>query len=184
MSDFSAMLEEIREYFYYKYFSPDLAVLQNFDGTEIERFLIFLIIGICAGVFLASVGVYYSSDFLGRPIRRLYKADAFTPEHAKTLAEIGCDKRLIRRSLRRPSVLSKYVRTEDPNTNDGETQRARFYLREEDKYIADKRFKPVKGGFATLVVTFVLCTVLCFVLLYFVPELLVLADNAITMIKN
>lgn len=91
MSDFSAMLEEIREYFYYKYFSPDLAILQNFNGTEIERFLPYLIIGICGGIFIAAIATYYSSDFLGRPVRRLYKAGAFAPENAKTLGEIGCD---------------------------------------------------------------------------------------------
>lgn len=184
MSDFSAMLEEIREYFYYKYFSPDLAILQNFNGAEIERFLPYLIIGICGGIFIAAIATYYSSDFLGRPVRRLYKAGAFAPENAKTLGEIGCDKRLIRKNLRRPSVLSKYVVTEDSNENDGQTRTARFFLRESDKYIADKRFKPVKGGFAMLLITLALCVILCFLLLYYVPELLVLADNAITMIKN
>ena len=35
-----------------------------------------------------------------------------------------------------------------------------------------------------LLITLALCVILCFLLLYYVPELLVLADNAITMIKN
>ena len=184
MPDFKTMFTELGEYFSEKYFSPDLSNVVNFDATEVERFLPFLIVGICAGIFIAACIFYSTCDFLGRPVRKLYKANAFSEESAKTLDEIGCNRFFIRKNLASASVLSKYVKSCTPLTSKNDAKAARFYLEEETRYVADKRFKPLRGGIRTLVLLFFLCTALCFSLLYFTPDVIQLADNAIGMLKD
>ena len=146
----------------------------NFNMTDVGRMLPLMIIGCCVGVFLAVCASYYNGQYLGSVVRALYKADAFDEATAKPLADVGCDKPLLRRAIAKNRVLSKYVKP----TADG-----RFYIPEADKYIADKRFKAVHGGKWVLVITFFLCLVGCIFLLDVVPEILQLADNAIGMIK-
>lgn len=147
--------------------------VQNFDMTDAGRLLPIAVVGLAIGVFLAVCISYYHGQFLGKIVRRLYRAGAFSEGSAVTLASIGCDTALFRRSIQKNFVLSKYVRS----TADG-----RFFIPEEDKYIADKRFKAVRGGLWSLVISFVLCLVGCIFLLDALPEVLQLADNAIGMI--
>ncbi len=177
--DLAYLWEGLKEYYTETYFSPDLSAITSFDTTDIERFLPLMIVGICMGVFVAFCISYYHGEYLGRVVRRLYKLDAFTPESAKPLDEIGCNRFMIRRALRRDTVLSKYVKTED----DIKAKDARFYILEDQKYIADKRFKPVRGGILSLLLSFIICTVLCLFLLYIVPDVLQLADNLYNMLK-
>ena len=177
--DFQYLWEGLKEYYTETYLSPDLSGITSFDTTDVQRFLPLMIVGICIGIFLAVCFSYYHGQYLGKVVRRLYKADAFSPECAKPLSEIGCDTLLIRSALRRETVLSKYVKTED----DVKAKDARFYIVEEQKYIADKRFKGVRGGMLSLLLAFIICTAACFVLLYFVPDVLQLADNLFNMLK-
>ncbi len=170
------MYEELVAYLTETYY-PDLSGIQNYDMTDVQRFLPLMIIGLCIGVFIASCAYYYHSQFLGSTVRALYKAGAFSEKDAKTLAEIGCDKRLIRRALRRETLLSRYVKRVDGDE-------ARYFIPENDKYVADKRFKEVRGGLWTLVLIFFVCLFGCFGLLLVLPQVMQLADNAITMIKS
>lgn len=177
--DFAYLWEGLKEYFTVTYFSPDLSGIKSFDTTDVQRFLPLMIVGAAIGTFLAACFSYYHGQYLGNVVRRLYRLDAFSPECAKPLGEIGCDKPLIRRALRRDTVLSKYVKTED----DAKAKGARFYIVEEQKYIADKRFKEVRGGKLWLLFAFIICTAACFILLYIVPDVLQLADNLYNMLK-
>lgn len=180
MSETKSAWQEIYEHFYETYFSPDLSAIQNFDTTDVQRFIPLLVVGICIGIFLATCFSYYIHQYLGRVVRRLYRADAFSPEQAKSLAEIGCDRFLIRRSLSRDTVLAKYVKP----VGTAKDKDARFFIVEEDKYTADKRFKEVRGGWLTILAAFIICTVACFVLLYIIPDVLQLADNAVSLIRK
>ena len=177
--DLQYLWEGLKEYYTETYFSPDLSGITSFDTTDVQRLLPLMIAGICLGVFLAFCFSYYHGQYLGNVVRRLYKLDAFSPERAKPLSEIGCDKFLIRSALRRETVLSKYVKTED----DVKDKNARFYILEEQKYIADKRFKAVRGGKLSLLLAFIICTAACLILLYIVPDVLQLADNLYNMLK-
>ena len=140
---FEELTDTLKENYY-----PDLSGIQNYDMTDVQRLLPIMIVGLCIGVFIASCVYYYHSHFLGSVVRALYKACAFSAADAKTLAEIGCDKRLIKKALGRENLLSRYVKRAE---TDGE---ARYFIPEDDKYIADKRFKEVKGGLWTLLVIF------------------------------
>ena len=184
MGNQPSLWEELATYFEEKYFSPDLSQIQNYDSTDVQRFLPFLIVGLCVGTFLAICFSYYHNHYLGKVVRKLYKEEAFSKENAKTLDEIGCNKFFIRRNLAKDSVLAKYVKPADEIKNQKEAKEAKFYIVEEDKYIADKRFKESKHGKLFIVLSFILCTAACFILLYIVPDVLQLADNAYTMITK
>lgn len=149
--------------------------IQNFDMTDAGRFMPIMVIGLCIGVFTAVCISYYNGQYLGTVVRTLYSAGAFDAGSAKALADVGLDKPLIRRAIAKNPVLSKYVKP----TEDG-----RFFIPEAEKYIADKRFKEVRGGKWTLVIAFALCLIGCVFLLDALPEVVQLADNAIGIIKS
>lgn len=170
---FEELAATLKENYY-----PDLSGIQNYDMTDIQRLLPLMVIGLCIGVFVASCVYYYHSHFLGSVVRALYKACAFSEGSGKTLREINCDKYLIKKALGRENLLTRYVKKVD---SDGEV---RYFIPEDDKYIADKRFKEVRGGLVTLLVIFVICVGGCFGLLLALPQVMQLADNAVTMMKS
>ena len=184
MGNQNSVFDELVTYFKEKYFSPDLSHIQNYDTTDVQRFIPFLIVGLCVGTFLAICFSYYHNHYLGKVVRKLYKEDVFSPEKAKTLDEIGCNNFFIRRNLAKDSVLAKYVKPTEEIVNQKDAKEARFYIVEKDKYIADKRFKEAKHGKLFIFISFFLCTLACFSLLYIIPDILQLADNAYTMITT
>ena len=155
-------------------YTPDLSNIANYDMTDVSRFLPLMIIGLCIGVFVASCIYYYHSQYLGSVVRALYKSGAFSEESALSLADVNCDKWLIRKALGRENLLSRYVKKADKG----------YYIPENEKYIAEKRFKAVRGGLWTLLLIFIICLFGCFSLLLTVPQVMQLADNAVTMIKS
>ncbi|MBE6679793.1 MAG: hypothetical protein E7598_04640 [Ruminococcaceae bacterium] len=166
------------------YFSPDLTAIKNFDTYDAQRFMPYLVIGLCIGIFAAVCIMYYNHEYLGRVVRKLYKAGAFSPETAKSLTEMGCNKYLIRKNLMRDTVLSKYVKPTSEINSEKDAYEALYYIPEDDKYIADKRFKKVKGGMLTVIITFFICLFGCFSLMFLIPQILQFADNLISVIKG
>ena len=75
------------------FFSPEFNQYDNIPINE-ESFVSikFLIIGMSLGIVAASVSAIYNRRVLGRFIRAIIKADATSPEKAKTLAELGFEK--------------------------------------------------------------------------------------------
>lgn len=98
MSALRDFFAELGDYLGEKYFSPDLGDLNYLNSDAAVRFLPLCIVGLCAGIFLAALIYYYNCEYLGRAVRRLYAAGAFSPEEAKTLAEIRCDSRAYRKT--------------------------------------------------------------------------------------
>ena len=178
------LLNQLYDYFYTTYFSPDLSGIQNFETYDVQRFLPFLAVGLCAGAFIAICGSYYVSHYLGKVVRALYSRRIFSPDTAMTLDELELNKPLIRRSLYRETVVSKYVKPTEEIKNAEDAKTARFYIIEESRFIADKRFKESKLGIKLIVISFFICLFACFGLLYITPEILQLADNVITITKG
>ena len=169
---------ELVAYLKENYFSPDFSGINNYDMTDITRFLPLMVVGLCVGIFVASCVYYYNSHFLGSVVRALYKAGAFSTDSAKTLSEINCNKKAIKNKLCKENLLSRYVKKAENGVEE------RYFIPEEDKYVAEKRFKAVKGGVLTLFIIFVVCLFGCFALLFALPQFLQLFDNAVTMIKS
>ncbi len=179
MSALRAFFAELGDYLGEKYFSPDLGDLNYLNSDAAVRFLPLCIVGLCAGIFIAALIYYYNCEYLGRAVRRLYAAGAFAPAEAKTLDEIRCGGRAYRKNLRRGTVLSKYVVPVEPEGG----AEPRYYIPEDRRATALKRYKPLHGGVAALFGILIACAALCFILLYYTPDVVRLADNAIGLIK-
>ena len=177
------LFEELYYYFKETYFSPDLSAIENFETYDMERFLPYLVVGLCAGVFIATCCSYYVNNYLGSIVHELYSRRIFTEKEAKSLDDLGLNKFLIRRSLYRDTIVSKYVKPTEPLTCMADTKKALFYLPEETRYTADKRFKKSKHGKLVLFATFFICLFACFGLLFILPDIVQFADNLINLVK-
>ncbi|MBQ6893608.1 MAG: hypothetical protein IJN48_05320, partial [Clostridia bacterium] len=82
------------------------------------------------------------------------------------------------------TVVSKYVKPTEKLKSTEDVNSARFYIPEDIRFIADKRFKESKLGIRLIVIAFFICLFACFGLLFIVPEIIQLADNVITMTKG
>ena len=128
---------------------------------------------------------YYGQHHLGRLVRRLLEEGADSPQRAKTLAETGFAKPTYLRALRAGGILDKYLSASEAlpeKRSRADISAAHYYIKEENKAVAAKRFKKMRGGFPMLFVWFAVCTAACFFLLYFLPDVLQLIDNAFGMI--
>lgn len=90
-----------------EFFSPELGAYDNFsfnEGSFVS--LKYIIMGLFFGMIFAAISAFYNRRVLGKFIRALIKADATSPEKAKTLAELGFDKNgFVRTSLRNGCTL-------------------------------------------------------------------------------
>ena len=90
-----------------EFFSPELGAYDNFninEGSFVS--LKYIIIGLFFGIIFAAISAFYNRRVLGDFIRALIKADATSPEKAKTLAELGFDKNgFVKTSLRNGCTL-------------------------------------------------------------------------------
>ena len=90
-----------------EFFSPELGAYDNFNVNEGSFVSVkYIIIGLFFGIIFAAISAFYNRRVLGKFIRALIKADATSPEKAKTLAELGFDKNgFVRTSLRNGCTL-------------------------------------------------------------------------------
>ena len=68
-----------------------------------------LVWSVCLGFNVAMIISFVIRNTVGRLISRLFDSDAFCPENAKTLSELGCHGWLIRRFLKNESTLRRTV---------------------------------------------------------------------------
>ena len=167
---------EAREYVHFSFDASARATVQT------------VILAFCIGILLASLYMLYQKLVPGNIIRAILKAEAHTPEAAKTLTELRLDKNpLYRFELRRNAVLKKMVLcTSEQETGEGEAEsekaesaakEERFYIPEEDKYRAEVRFDKKGNGVVGLVVTAALTVALAILLIKLTPAVLGMVDN-------
>ena len=147
-----------------------------------------VILGLCIGILLASLYMLYQKLVPGAIVRAILKAEAHTPESAKTLTELGLDKNpLYRFELRHNAALKKMVLrslAQEPTENEAADkatadteQQERFYISEEAKYRAELRFDKKGNGIAGLALTAILTVALAILLIKLTPVVLGLVDN-------
>lgn len=169
---------EAREYAHFSFDASARATLQG------------VILAFCIGILLASLYMLYQKLVPGNIVRAILKAEAHTPESAKTLTELGLDKNpLYRFELRRNTVLRKTVlRVSEQGSDESESETAsedtenveqeeRFYISEEEKYRAEVRFDKKGNGIAGLVLTAVLTVALAILLIKLTPAVLGMIDH-------
>ena len=120
------------------------------------------------GVTLAAVYVFFVRRVLGGFVKKLLDHNAFTPETAVTLEEVGQKPGfLLMRSLRRGTDFSGTV---------AECE-GRYYIPRENLEKAENKYKNSTGGVAVLLVSiavFAAVTALC---IYAFPQLLEMVKN-------
>ena len=133
-----------------------------------------VILGICIGIFLAAAYSVYQRTVPGGIVRALLRAEAFSPEAAKTLAEIGLDKNPLNSlEIKRNAMLGRFLRVVE-----GEEGGApRYYIPEEQKYAADVRFEKGGNPILTLVLAAVGALVMAVVLCKGLPIVLGIIDG-------
>ena len=141
-----------------------------------------VILGIAIGIILASLYAFYQKNVPGAVVRALLRAEAFSPDCAKTLTELGLEKNiLIPFELAHNGMLKKLVRaaTAEGEKESGETQEGeeRYYIAEEDKYRAELRFDKAGNGPVSLIITAVLILAFAVLLIKLLPALLGIADR-------
>ena len=167
----SIFTSEAREYVHFSFDASARATWRN------------VILGFCAGVLLASLYMLYQKLVPGAIVRAVLRAQAHTPDTAKTLSELGLDKNpLYRFELRHNAMLKKMVTCTDEDVAEGENaknteQQQRFYISEEAKYRAEIRFDKKGNGVAGLVLTAVLTVALAILLIKLTPAVLGVVDN-------
>lgn len=168
----------------YDFFNPELEGYVNFDFGSGELVNIrFIIFGIFAGVFCASLYMVYVKNFIGRFVRKLLAEGCLSEEKAQTLGTLGFAKDiLVRRALKGSLLASTVSRVMPPEDGEGKTDEAqiRYYIKEEKKYVAEMRFHARGSGWPTLLFVLLISVICIFVIFAFLPQILRLADNTIS----
>ena len=167
------------------------ALIFSLEAREYENFTLdaatantigSFVIALCLGIVVAALYSYYIHRVPGAVVRALLHAEAFSPEKAKTVAELGLlDKPLILWELTRGNSLVKYIRfvgdTPDENGICIQSPNTRYYLLEEMKYRAGVRFDKKGDGTLGLILTCAISVVLAAMIIALLPWFLGVIDK-------
>ena len=124
-------------------------------------------------ISLAAIITFYQRSIPGGFVRALLRAEALSPEKAKTLAELGYEKsRLIGLELRHGTVMKKTVQ----RVGEGSDTAVRYYIPEELKYRAETRYQSKGNGPLQLILTIALSFGLAILLIRLIPAVLGMID--------
>lgn len=140
------------------------------DGGTSMRLLIWVLYaGIVIGSLLGTLDKVYCGAF----VRALLQGGCVAVESAATLAEMDTrGKWYLRHALRPGKPLWKMIAV-----TEGEAGKARFYLPEEKRDLAELRYQNGNRPFRTLVLAIVLLTGVAVFAQIALPELLTMLDN-------
>ena len=173
-----------------------------------------IIIGITVGLIIASAGTIYNKRYIGSFVRRVISCGCFDAKSAKTLYDLGYLKSPgIRGVIKSGGSLSRWVRCaeEDEFLVEVEKKRAEFeeahkndekkpkfiepefkrdlntmhfYIPEEKKYAAEIRFEDKGANVGAFILVVLLSLAICALVCYFLPDLIKMVDNFISVVKG
>ncbi|MCI8610544.1 MAG: hypothetical protein HFE66_01325 [Clostridiales bacterium] len=183
----------------------------NFSLQNSTMSLTVIIWGLYAGMLVGGILSVYNKRYLGGVARALLETESLTPEHAKTLGELGLSSKWgRRRALQDGKVLRKCIAVANADecripvktgkkwirtlrrffTGSAEKKpkldvdRARLYVLEEKKYHAHVRYTKKGTSPVFILVGGILLLVIAILATIFIPELLELTDNMISAWKD
>ncbi len=189
-----------------EYFTPNLPKFENINITS-EGFGL-LVWALYFAFLLAALAAFYNRTVLGRLPRALIKNECISPQSAKTLSELGCDKNpFLRLSLRLGTTLRRTVRSveqdefeKDPKNTARASKFAEFwlgerkykpnfandhfYIPEEKRDSAAARFEKKGNGVIPLVLCAVFGIVIVALIMRFSPVLFEFIDGIVGGFKN
>ncbi len=190
----ASFLSELLHYLSERYFSVQFGAYDNFSvssgtGLVVRNIILALAIGFIAAALMTA----YTRVVLGGFVRKLIAADALDASRARSLFELGYFRSVaIRRELSRGSSLRMVVRSSGEEAGAPANARkkpqldfltARFYIPEELRYRAEIRFDKKGSGRLTVILVVVAIIITAAALCFFLPDVLQLADNLITVLS-
>ncbi len=125
-----------------------------YSAFDPETPLFFVVWPLAIGLFLALIVGYLMKRINGYLVRALLKAEAFTPESAQNLADLGCNNFYFRWLLRDAGTLRRLIfasaaeTAENPTESgeeSGEAPPIRYYIPEETRYRAGRFYELERG---------------------------------------
>lgn len=206
------LIEELWAYLTEKYFTLDLGQYENLGLDNVGGGMINLswaIIALCLGIVLAAIMAVFEKRGLGEFVRKLLSEECYTPETAKTLAELGYRKNAAVRGALRSGSLSKVVKCAQKEAYNAEIERKRqeyeqntpagsppfkafpykinyetdtFYIPKDDSYAADLRYDKRGSGIVSILISIAVAIALAVFIIFILPEVLQLLDNFVGLI--
>ena len=144
----------------------------NFTASSAKTATLF-IWAACLGVILASLYHYYQCTVPGGVVRALLRAEAFSLESAKTVADLG----LANKAFALYELTSGITLRHVVHRVEGEDGEERYYIPEKERYRAELRFSKEGNGVKGLVLTAIFCVVLAIALVKVLPFFLGIANS-------
>ena len=197
-----SVIYELLQYFEQTYFTVSFGAYEHFqfspNAGELARNVIF---ALAIALVIASALAVYSRKWVGKLVRELVRLEVHSPENAKTLLELGffCSV-AIRHELKRGYQLRRLVlcrekeaflaaKREEADKKEQSSEfvldftTAHFYIPEELRQSADVRFEKKGFGWLQVLITAIAAIVLAGLACYFLPDLIQLADNIISLMS-
>ena len=202
-----SLIEELWKYLSEKYFTLDMGQYENLGFSGSNGGLINLswaIVALCLGMVIAAVMAVYEKRGLGEFVRKMLSEECYTPETAKTLAELGYRKNAAVRGALRGGSLSKVVKCVQKEAYDAEIAKKHaeyeqnaqpgapkfksiayrinyetdtFYIPKDASYAADVRYDKSGSGIVSVLIALGVAVVLAAFIIFMLPEVLQLLDN-------
>lgn len=133
------------------------------------------------GIFAAACIIYINKRTVGRLVKKLFDEKADTENSAKSLAELGLQKKkYLSYVLRSKSTLHNIIKVVPA---EGEAP-CRYYIPDETSYRAEAVYKPDGSSPMTIVFAAIAFVIIALVLIHVVPHLLQLTDQAVEGFQN
>ncbi len=188
-----------------------LDIYTNFSFKNSTISLAVIIWGLYAGMLIGGILSVYNKRYLGGVVRALLEGECLSPEHAKTLEELGLSSKWgLGRALQDGKVLRKCVAVANAEecripaksqkkwtsslrrffTGSAEKKpqldmnQARLYVPQEKKYHAQVRYAKKGSSPVFILVGGILLLAIAILATVFIPELLTMTDNMISAWKD
>ena len=188
-----------------------LDIYNNFSFENSTMPLAVIIWGLYAGMLIGGILSVYNKRYLGGVVRALLRDECLSPQHAKTLKELGLSSKWgLGRALQDGKVLRRCVAVANADacrvtaaprkkwisslrrfftgSPEGKPKldmdEARLYVLEEKKYHAQVRYTKKGTSPIFIVVGGIVFLVIAILATMFIPELLTMTDNMISAWKD
>ena len=145
-SESQPLAEELWQYFYDTYLDPyEYYEYLNLTSADLWTIRI-LIFGLCVGLSLAAFAAAFNKRVLGDIVRKILAKQAFSPETAVTLEELGLEgKPIAHFAIKKSTSLRRVVKCcEEESFEAEQDKREREYKENRKKDKSLPKFKPSK----------------------------------------
>lgn len=157
----------------------------NIESPLLLIDLNYILVGFYIGIIVGLIAIWYRKSHMGKAVRAIIKAEAFSEETAMSPEELGLGgKRTLIRALRRRKFggLVKCIGV-DIEAKKPDYSGERYYIPEEYKYRAEDRYSRRGVGIPIIIFWAIFLIPVFMFLRFLIPELLQMLDNFIGGLK-